>query len=161
MSKMKEDEGLEAVDALRAELGKSFLEARQPRKGRTFVRIERDALRRATTFLVNAGFVHLTTITGVDLGGELELLYHLNREGRLLSLSVKVPVEKPTITTITDIIPGATLYEREVHDLLGVVFEGHLNLSRLVLPEGWPEGLHPLRKKYSVEDVRKAVDSHG
>jgi|GEM_PF-98357 NADH-quinone oxidoreductase subunit C len=151
------NESLEAIEALKAELGKAILEVRQPREGRIFVKIEREALRKAVAVLMNRGFIHLTTITGIDLGNELELLYHLDRNGRLLSLSVKVPEEKPTIPTITDLIPGATLYEREVHDLLGIVFEGHPNLSRLVLPEDWPEGLYPLRKKYSVEDIRKAL----
>lgn len=155
-----EDE-LVAVESLKAELGKAVLEVRRPRAGRTFVKVEREALKRAVALLVNAGFKHLTTLTGLDLGKELGVVYHLNREGRLLSLTVTVPIEKPVLPTITDIVPGATLYEREVHDLLGVVFEGHPSLSRLVLPENWPEGLYPLRKKYSVEDVRKAVESHG
>lgn len=157
----KENGDLQAIEVLKAELGKAVLEVRKPRDGRIFVKIERDSLREAVNVLVKDGFTHLTTITGVDLGTELEILYHLNREGKLLSLSIKVPEDKPIVPTITDIIPGATLYEREVHDLFGVIFEGHSNLSRLVLPEDWPEGLHPLRKRYSVEDIRKAVEGSG
>ena len=48
--------------------------------------------------------------------------------------------------TITDIIPGALLYEREIHDLFGVKFEGHPNLEPLILPEDWPRDVHPMCK---------------
>ncbi|RLG90884.1 hydrogenase large subunit, partial [Candidatus Bathyarchaeota archaeon] len=67
--------------------------------------------------------------------------------------------EKPVVPTITDIIPGAVLYEREVHDLLGVAFEGHPDLSPLVLPEEWPERVYPLRKEYTLEKLRKLTES--
>ena len=56
-----------------------------------------------------------------------------------------VPEGKPVAPTITDVIPGAVLYEREVHDLLGVEFEGHPDLSPLLLPDDWPREVHPLR----------------
>jgi NADH-quinone oxidoreductase subunit C len=52
---------------------------------------------------------------------------------------------------VVSLLPGAVLYEREVHDLLGVVFDGHPSLERLILPDDWPEGVYPLRKDYKVE----------
>jgi len=59
------------------------------------------------------------------------------------------------------LVPGAILYEREVHDLLGVVFDGHPDLSRLILPEDWPEDVYPLRKEYSPEELRKLIAGSG
>ncbi|MEM2083837.1 MAG: NADH-quinone oxidoreductase subunit C, partial [Nitrososphaerota archaeon] len=67
--------------------------------------------------------------------------------------NVKTSIDKnnPEIDTITDIIPGASFYEREIYDLLGVNFIGHPNLKRVILPENWPKGVYPLRKEYKPE----------
>jgi NADH-quinone oxidoreductase subunit B/C/D len=61
---------------------------------------------------------------------------------------VKVPLsgQNPVTESVTDIWPSANWYEREAFDLLGVGFEGHPNLQRLIMPHDW-EG-HPLRKSY-------------
>jgi NADH-quinone oxidoreductase subunit D len=65
-----------------------------------------------------------------------------------VTLKNRISREKPVTQTITDILPGANLYEREVFDLLGVVFEGHPNLKRLMLPDLWPQGDYPLRRDW-------------
>ncbi len=109
-----------------------------------------------------ADFTHISTINGVDVGDEIEVIYHLSLHGSTeLSLKVRTPKDKPILPTITDIIPGATLYEREVHDLLGVTFEGHPDLSPLVLPEGWPADVYPLRKEWTIEKIEKEVAKGG
>ena len=68
-----------------------------------------------------------------------------------LRLRVGVPASDPTVPTITSVFPGANFYERETFDLFGIVFDGHPDLTRLVLPDDW-EG-YPLRKDYSVGSV--------
>jgi Ni,Fe-hydrogenase III component G len=68
-----------------------------------------------------------------------------------LSLRTSVAKANPVLDTITPIIPGAILYEREIQDLLGLKVKGHPDPRRLVLPEGWPEGVYPLRKEYKVK----------
>jgi NADH-quinone oxidoreductase subunit C len=77
----------------------------------------------------------------------------------LLSLSlrqrvrvrVQVPESDPEVDSITDVYPGADAMEREVYDLIGVVFTGHPDMTRILMPEDW-EG-HPLRKDYGVGRV--------
>jgi len=95
-------------------------------------------------------FTHLSTITGRDTGQGIELLYHFARHGLVLTVKTKVSTDwqHPKVPTITGIFPGAVLYEREVHDLLGVNFTGHPDLRRLVLPDDWPQGVYPLRKDW-------------
>jgi membrane-bound hydrogenase subunit beta len=73
----------------------------------------------------------------------------------ILTLGFSVPKENPTTRTITDLLPSAVLYEREVYEMLGVNFEGHPNLIPLLLPEGWPKGVYPLRKEEKFEELRK------
>ena len=143
---MENLEESEVIERMKDVLGEDLVEAMFPRKRRVFVQVRKKALIKAVKHLVKEGFVHLSTITGVDLGDEIELIYHLNRGGIELSLKTRVVKDKPTIPSITSIIPGATLYEREVYEMFGVIFEGHPNLSHLLLPEDWPEGVYPLRK---------------
>lgn len=151
------------METLKGFLGEALLEAKVPRERRVFIEIERSALRRTVRHMKEKlGVKHLSTITGVDLDGEIELIYHLAHRGAIeVSLRTRVKKECPKIPSITDLIPGAVLYERETHDLLGVVFEGSPDLSPLLLPDGWPEGLHPLRKDLSLEDIQRAVSKEG
>jgi len=77
----------------------------------------------------------------------------------LLSLSAKrrarvrvqVPAGDPVVDSVTDVYAGADAMEREAYDLMGIVFSGHPDLTRILMPEDW-EG-HPLRKDYGVGRV--------
>jgi NADH-quinone oxidoreductase subunit C len=77
----------------------------------------------------------------------------------LLSLSmrqrvrvrVQVPESDPTVDSVFDVYPGTEAMEREAYDLMGIVFDGHPDLTRILMPEDW-EG-HPLRKDYGVGRV--------
>ena len=70
---------------------------------------------------------------------------------RRLEIRVGVPGQDPMVASITGVFAGANFYEREAWDLFGIVFEGHTDLTRILLPDEW-EG-HPLRKNYSVGAV--------
>ncbi len=70
---------------------------------------------------------------------------------RRLRIRVGVPASAPVVPSITSVFPGANFYERETFDLFGIVFDGHPDLTRILLPDEW-EG-HPLRKDYSVGSV--------
>jgi NADH:ubiquinone oxidoreductase subunit C len=101
-------------------------------------------------FLVEKlGFVHLQAMTSIDLGKDLEVIPHLGR-GLTVSVRTRVPKDKPVVDSIVDVIPSASFHEREVHDMLGVEFKGNLNLKRILLPEDWPEGVHPLRRESQI-----------
>jgi len=90
----------------------------------------------------------LVTITGLDTPDGIELLYHFAFDANhsLLTLKTRVKKPDPRILSLAPHLPGAEWIEREIHDLLGVVFEGHPRLERLILADDWPAGVHPLRK---------------
>ena len=135
-------------------------EVKIPRSGRVFLRIKSSLLIDTISYLKEQlGFVHLSTITGLDNGERLEILYHLSCSNIELSLKTTRPYSAPTLPSLIDLIPGANLYEREVHDLLGVRFEGHPNLAPLILPDGWPSGVYPLRKNFSVAQLKEIAAS--
>jgi NADH-quinone oxidoreductase subunit C len=75
----------------------------------------------------------------------VNLLNHAQRAR--LRLRVQVPESDPVVPSLFDVHPGSEALEREVYDLFGIEFEGHPDLTRILLPEDW-EG-HPLRKDES------------
>ena len=97
------------------------------------------------------GITHLSTITGVDNGTALELIYHFDCKPAVLNLKLFLPLDDLSIPTITGLFPGAELYERDIMEMLGVKVEGHPSPLRLFLPEDWPQGNYPLRKKKAEE----------
>jgi len=154
------EENQKTVDRFTEAIGKeNVLETKVPKQRRAIVLIKKEKLRDAVTYIKeNEGLFHLATISGVDLGEEREIVYHFDKKDLIFNLKVRVPADKPVVPSITDIINGATLYEREINDLLGVYPEGHPNPKRLNLSEDWPQGVHPLLKKWDLKGLRKVVD---
>ena len=70
---------------------------------------------------------------------------------RRVRVRVQVPAGDAVVPTLFDLYPGTEAMEREAYDLLGIVFTGHPDMTRILLPEDW-EG-HPLRKDYGVGRV--------
>jgi Ni,Fe-hydrogenase III large subunit/Ni,Fe-hydrogenase III component G len=64
----------------------------------------------------------------------------------LCSVLAQLPADEPKIESISPVVPAANWAEREMRDLVGIESVGHPYPKRLVLPDGWPEGVHPLRK---------------
>lgn len=98
-------------------------------------------------------FERLSTVTCVDrypMEPRFEVVYHLQSVSRNLFVRLKCRVsgEKPEIASATAVYASANWYEREAWDLFGVVFTGHPNLTRIMMPDFW-EG-HPLRRDYPV-----------
>ena len=103
------------------------------------------------------GFDLLSCISGVDYpereeGPEIEVIYHLdstvNHHG--LTIKVKLPRSDPRVASVEEIWRTADWHERETYDLVGVIFEGHHNLVRILCAEDWVG--HPLRKDYEAPD---------
>lgn len=94
-------------------------------------------------------FAFLTAITAVDYIEYFELIYHLLSMMHNHSVVLKTRLyerDEPTISSVMSVWQGADLQEREIWDLMGVSFEGHPNLKRILLWEGFPG--HPLRKDF-------------
>ncbi len=102
------------------------------------------------------------TASGMDARSRMEILYHFTVEEikLLISLRVKLPKEKLEIESLTSVIKGANWIEREIHEMLGIEFKGHPDLRKLLLPDDWPEGVHPLKCDYKEWD-KKAIRDRG
>ncbi len=98
-----------------------------------------------------------SSVSAVDyLGGDerrLHVAYHLTSMTyrRRVRLEVAVTPEQPVVPSVTSVYPTADWQEREAYDMFGIVFEGHPNLTRILMPDDW-EG-HPQRKDYPLGGV--------
>ncbi len=98
-------------------------------------------------------FDYLMCLSGVDFPTNLQVVYHLyslNKKHKIV-LKVTVPKENPKVPSVERIWRSADWHEREAYDLFGIIFEGHHNLIRILLPYDW-EG-YPLRKDYKEPET--------
>jgi len=91
---------------------------------------------------------HLTTITAQVMEEPLDNLqvYYQFWHGEGLTLAIQLPAENPQLPSITDMIPGADFYEREVAEMFGIAFTGRKTTPPLLLPDDW-DAEPPMRRK--------------
>ena len=97
-------------------------------------------------------FDYLASVTGVDYIDFFEVVYHLVSTRQNHSCIIKTRVlgrDEPVVPSVVSVWQGADLQEREVYDLVGIRFEGHPNLKRVLLWEGFPG--HPLRRDFILD----------
>jgi len=102
-------------------------------------------------------FDSLMCLSGVDRGENLEVVYHLYSMTHFhkVTLKAQTPRTDPKVPTVSTLWRTADWHEREAYDLFGILFLGHPDLRRILMPEDW-EG-YPLRKDYSKEGMIKLV----
>ena len=132
-------------------------------RGQRVVHVARDELVSFVRTLRDEGWLQCLDVTAVDYlahpqsdlpdGVEPErfevvvlLMSHTARER--LRIRVQVPESDPVVPSLFEVHPGTEAMEREVFDMFGISFEGHPDLTRILMPEDW-EG-HPLRKDYGI-----------
>lgn len=132
-----------------------------PEPNRSDVAIDRRNLHAAIQAMRDAGWGYLSAISGLDCAapapaegqpaaeGNLEVLYHFCDGPAVLTLRVSLPYGDAVLPSVCDVLPYATLYERELMELFGVRIENTPNSDRLVLPDDWPDGVYPLRKAFT------------
>jgi Ni,Fe-hydrogenase III component G len=140
----------EIIDRTRAFLGEKALEVTNPAPRRVFLKVAPADLTASVTFLKEQmGFAYLATISGVDDKEDFEILYHFANHDSCVNIRTRVPKADPRVDSITPVIPGAILYEREIQEMFGLVVERIPDPRRLVLPDDWPAENYPLRKDWT------------
>ena len=109
--------------------------------------------------VMKLGFSILGTITGLDEGADIGLLYSVAaHDGRVLNIKTKIVKDQGRMKSITGYFPSGAIYEREIIDLLGAEFEGLPKGLSYPLPDGWPAGQHPLRKDWDASVLDKGKE---
>lgn len=144
------------IEATKAKFGADVL-ASDPAPRNPSLKTTAAAWPKVAAFLKDElGLNYLVCLTSLDRGAELEAVYTVERVSTVaaetkrfgISVRVCVPRENPTIPTVEHVWRTADWHEREAWDLMGIKFEGHHNLVRILCAEDW-EG-HPLRKDYKA-----------
>lgn len=126
-------------------------------RGETSFTIAASDLHEIANFCRNElSFDYLLDITSIDNFGEdprFEIVYHLYSmpHGVRLRLKLVVPEELGVVATISDIWPTANWHEREAYDMMGIKFNGHPDLQRILMWDGYP--FFPLRKDFPLEGL--------
>ncbi len=101
-----------------------------------------------------AGYEVLMDLTCIDYlepARKMEIVYWLHNPVTYHRLRVKIPIDRDgAVPSVTKLWPGADWYEREIYDLFGVVFDGHPDLKRILMPDDWVG--YPLRKDYALTE---------
>ena len=160
MSKTLKDEQ-QIVDTLKSQFGEKILEAEVLRERRIHVKVaDPDQLEIFSFAMEKWKAWHLIAMSSLDKpDGVIAAVYHFDIRppfGGQVAISMDLMIdcdsrESPKLTSVTKVIEGAQFFEREAHDLMGIVFEGNPNLSKLVLPDDFPDDVHPLRKDFLLE----------
>ena len=114
----------------------------------------------ATALRDEMGYDYLSSVTGVDYlpNDQMEVVYHLYQStgGSSLVLKTQAPRDNAVVPSLVSVYPGADFQEREAWDLLGIRFDGHPDLRRILMWEGFAG--HPLRKDWKEafyeEDIK-------
>jgi NADH-quinone oxidoreductase subunit C len=152
----------EVLQDLKVRFGKSFTDFFDKSPKRVYIEIEPTSLVPVATYIFRDLGARFHIASGVDVRSHLEILYHFSIESLnlLISLRVRLDRKKPRIASLAPVIKGANWIEREIHELLGVDFEGHPDPRRLLLADEWPQGVYPLRADYKEWD-KKAIRDRG
>lgn len=122
------------------------------RTGVARIMVDRKDLHPIAQFLRDElGFDHCSLISAVDWVSRFECVYHLTSWAHrtMVQVNAVIPYDDPHIASVSDLWNGANWHEREAYDMMGIIFDGHPDLRRILLPKDFK--FFPLRKSYKGE----------
>jgi NADH-quinone oxidoreductase subunit C len=162
MSDLKREQ--QVVDALKKQFGDKLLEAEAQLERRVYVKVANPDHLEVLKFAKEKWNAwHMIAVSSVDTpDGVIAAVYHFDivpphNDETAITVNLRIDCanrDDPRITSTASIIPGAQFFEREAFDLMGIVFDDHPQLERLILPDDFPDGVHPLRKDFLL-DIQK------
>ena len=113
---------------------------------RLTIEIDAAEITPAIAALLAAGPVRFVTLAAVDAGEDIDLLYTLEIDRRLITLRTAIAKEASRVESVVDLLPAAEMGEKEASELFGIEFVGLTRQEKLILPDDWPADKHPLRQ---------------
>lgn len=142
----------ELLEEIEKALGDKIVKAWVQRAGRIYIAAKGENILDIAKTVKEMGFDHLSSISGVEYEDRMECVYHIwpYSKKELLTIRTLVSKDDPKIASVTSVWRAADWLERETYDLMGIKFEGHPDLRRVLLPDDF-EG-HPLRKDFELTE---------
>jgi Ni,Fe-hydrogenase III large subunit/Ni,Fe-hydrogenase III component G len=153
----------EMFEEFKARFGPLIDRADLPSDRRLFVYVDRSAIKFVTQHIFRELDARYVATIGTDdrpFSGKFLVAHNFafDKDHVLCIVLTLLPEDDLKIDSITKMVPAASWAEREMRDLLGIEPVGHEYLKRLVLPDGWPEGKHPLRKDVLWSEVPESYN---
>ena len=155
----------EMFEEFKARFGPLIDRADLPNDRRLFVYVDRTVVQYVCQHIFRELDARYVASIGTDdrpFSGKFLVAHNFafDKDHVLCSVLTQLPEDDLKIDSITRMVPAASWAEREMRDLLGIQPVGHEYLKRLVLPDGWPEGSHPLRKDVPWNEVPADYDEN-
>ncbi|HEV2115446.1 MAG TPA: NADH-quinone oxidoreductase subunit C [Terriglobales bacterium] len=141
----------ERLKQLREKFDSAILRADLPSERQLFMWVKPEAVKQLCQYIFRDLDARYVISIGADdrpFSGSYVVAHDFafDKDHLLCSVLTQLSADTPRIESISDVVPAANWAEREMRDLVGIESVGHPYPKRLVLPDGWPEGVHPLRK---------------
>ncbi len=139
----------QVLESLKKQFPDRELSVDSGKAGDSWIVVQPADIKEIMAFLCNEqGLNYLACLSGVDYEDALAVVYQIRSLESLTEVMVKVmlPRESPKVSSLWELYGAADWFEREAFDLLGIEFEGHPDLRRIMMPEDWIG--YPLRKDY-------------
>jgi len=152
----------EVLKDIKAQFKGAIIDILDKSPKRLYIEIKPESITKVARYMFRDLDARFNIASAVDTRYHMEILYHftLDEIDLVISFRVKLKKDKLEIDSLVPVFEAANWIEREIHELFGINFKGHPDLRKLLLPEGWPEGVYPLKRDYREWDD-KAVRDRG
>lgn len=142
----------ELIQELKDHFSEGILEVKHPANKRLIVIINPDYILQIAEFLYKEKQLRFIIASALHTKKGYEILYHFSddKTGLIINIHVVLTQDMPEVRSLTGLFSAAEWIEREMHELLGINFQGHPNLVKLISKDNWPEGTYPYRKDFKA-----------
>ncbi|RCX16867.1 Ni,Fe-hydrogenase III large subunit [Anaerobacterium chartisolvens] len=146
---------LKLMDSIKEGFCKDIIKTYTVNKNETYIEVSNEAVKRLCMFIyknIECSLINLFANDEREVNDGFSVYYSFaaKKEGELITVKTTISDTSVIIPSVTLEIPAANLYEREIRDMMGIVFEGHPDMREFVFHENWPWDLHPLQKDFSA-----------
>ena len=137
------------TDTFKAGFEKDLLKVEKLKERRLSVHIKPEAIVRVARFMHLHMHFRFIIASALHTAKGIEILYHFSDDssGNIINVQVVLDENKPEIESLTGIFQAADWIEREMHEILGIIFLNHPNPDKLLSEGNWAEGVYPYRKE--------------
>ena len=144
-----------ALSAIKDKLGDALIDVFEKNDRRVYLTVDKVEIPEICRFMYENLGGRLAIASGIDTRSGIEILYHFMfpEEHRIISVKTKVKKPSPEIESIATFLPAANWIEREIFDILGVVFTNHPDPRRILMADNWPECVYPYRREFKEPEL--------
>ena len=144
-----------ALTAIQEKFGGVLINVFEKNDRRIYITVDKKDIPEICRFMYEKLGGRLAITSGIDTRSGIEILYHFmyTQEYQIITLKTLVKKPSPEIESIATFLPAANWIEREIFDILGVVFTNHPDPRRILMADDWPEGVYPLRRDFKESQI--------